>query len=273
MPGSDANRSRRRRLLSRSRKSKLTMRTPRVLRDLLVASPALVAAMTDLLATGALRERTEARLLQALELGATAACQEALAVVATDLRGNDVRRWHCLRALGNVPAPTPATMQLLWSTFASSDGETARVAVLAFGRAAGVLRGRENAGYDDARAQLQRALQLAAAPEAVAVALQAMASTGDAAFAPAIAPHLGDAAPAVRSAAAQALATVGGQAAAAQLIAAFAVERDPTTRRSLARLLSLSGVDAPGSAALTSLLQQELDERVRGYLAVCLARG
>lgn len=245
----------------------------RALREVLVAAPALAATVPELLARGGLGEHAEARLLQALELGATGSCQQALIAIAADLRGSTARRLQCLRALGNVAQPSPATMQLLWSTVATGEATAARVALLAAGRAAAALRTSDAGAYRLASSELQRTLQLAAAPDAAVAALQAIAHTGDASFASAVTARLGDTEPSVRTAAARALATIAGADAAPALIAAFAVEADAAVRRSIARLLALSGVDARGAAALLPLLRCERDERVRACIATCLARS
>lgn len=116
----------------------------RDLRDLLVAAPELIAAVPSMATDCRHGERTAMRLLQALELAATPACQRALATVAATATARCADRRRAILALGNVPLPTPATMQRLREACDDRADATAVLlsgaAKAAFARAANALR-------------------------------------------------------------------------------------------------------------------------------------
>lgn len=178
------------------------------LRDVLVGSPELSRRVPELLATA--QDLTARRLLQALELTGTAACQDTLAHIATDGTRARPDRMRALVALGRLPEPGETTMQRLWAAYRDQDPELSRAALLAFGRAAATVRSVDCSRGVGASTSLAIALQGAFSSEAMVVALKAIGRSQDASLNAAVVPFTGSADAAVRAAAAQALAATGG---------------------------------------------------------------
>jgi hypothetical protein len=179
----------------------------REVRDLLVAAPELAASLPALVQDDDLTAR---RLLQALELAGNAECQHALAQVAGDAHQSLQERRRALLALGRMPEPAELTMQHLWATYASGDGELSRAALLAYGRAASAVRSCDAARGVAAATALVRALQRAVDREGMVAALQAIGRCGDASLDQAVSPFLTSVDDEVRAAAMHALAGSGG---------------------------------------------------------------
>lgn len=205
----------------------------RRLRDLLAASPAIVATVADLARSPARSERCRLRLLQALQLQGDDACQRMLAVLAADPSLRD----RALRALGGVTSPSPASLEVLW-TFASHDA--ARAPLSAFARATASLREVDAARHEACCMRLRAELRRATGTAPVCALLRALRVADDRAAADHAVPFVSSPEVAIRAAAASVLATSCEPRHEMVLRDLLAHETDPEVRRLGARALTIT---------------------------------
>jgi HEAT repeat protein len=238
------------------------------LRDLLLQDPALAARVLAQLRAGG-SDRAAAALLAALGMAATEECQAALRTVLADPGFGRMNRIRAALALGGGSDLRDESLAALRQAADGrrSDG-LADTALLALGTAGSTLRAGGAAGYGPVRDDLVQRLGRAHAAGDAATALLALGNTRDPALAAAAAARLEDPAPAVRTAAAQALAKLGREADGARLAARLSAEPDAEARTAAARALNALPAPSADTLALAgAALAREPDPEARYELA------
>ncbi|HEU4384231.1 MAG TPA: HEAT repeat domain-containing protein [Anaeromyxobacteraceae bacterium] len=246
------------------------------LRDLLIREPAAAARVVSLLRAG-VADRTAAVLLNALGMASTDEAQAALRQVMEDPGFGGLNRTRAALALGSSPEigwdSLQALRRLADRAEAHSDG-LADTAVLALGIAADTLRQARSRQYDEVRADLVRRAEAARDGGEEATALLALGNTGDPALAGAAAEHLGDDSPLARSAAAHALARLGGGTDPDALARRLSVEGHESVRSTIAA--SLNALPPPSAATLALVneaIRRENDPQARYDMARLLGEN
>jgi HEAT repeat protein len=220
------------------------------LRDHLIRDPAAAARVLALLRAG-VADRTAAVLLNALGMASTDEAQAALRQVMKEPGFGRMNRTRAALSLGATPE---IGFDSLWALRALADDAAARAdgladtAVLALGIAGDTLRQARSRQYDGLRGDLVRRADAARDGGQAATALLALGNTGDPALAEAAAEHLGDDSPLARSAAAHALARLGGGADPDALARRLSVEEHEAVRSTIAA--SLNALPPPSAATL-----------------------
>lgn len=247
------------------------------LRDLLRADPRVAALLLARLQAEPFTDRTRADLFLALELGATPEAQAGLVQVAQGSTWALRDRARALVALGGLAEPMPATVDALWATARTRadalQGELANTALLALGAIGSRLPHTDDALYGTLRNGLLAEAWGAAATGERAVALLALANTGDRTLGEQLTPFLDDTASEVRRAAAKAVGRLGGEPAVAELALRFPAEPNSAVRAAMAAGCAASPVPAPEVLAMArTCVGKEPDETARLELARCLGR-
>ncbi len=246
------------------------------LRDLLVRDPAAVAQVVALLRAG-VAGRTAAVLLNALGMASTDEAQAALRQVMEQPGFGRMNRERAALALGSTPEIGWDSLQALRRLADRAEGGSdglADTALLALGIAADTLRQARSRQYEDVRADLVRRTEAAGGGGDTATALLALGNTGDPALAGAAAEHLGDDSPLARSAAAHALARLGGGADPEALARRLAVEEHQAVRSTIAA--SLNELPPPSAATLALVneaIRREVDPQARYQMARLLGEN
>jgi len=249
------------------------------LRDLLLTDGELPAALLKAMDDQGVSDRTRADVYLVLELAGTPQAQKALVEVISGSAATPTDRRRAIVALAGVAQPTTASIEALWSLSRSGTSErgrdpTAGTATLALGSVGQRLIASQDPRYASLRADLLSGALGGADSQQRASFVYALGNTGDASLSSAIAPLLSDSAPAVRSAAAQSLGTLGTDAAADALVAQLRQERVATVRGAIAEaLVSWTSPTASAMATIRRDIGGEREERARLAMAQVLGRN
>ncbi|MEZ5962504.1 MAG: HEAT repeat domain-containing protein [Planctomycetota bacterium] len=237
--------------------------------------PELASEIPPLLRDRDVLATVAAGLAHALELAGGDVCQGTLAEVAGDSSFAMGHRLRAIVALGGVSAPTDLSVEfvshLAESGSASPDAaasDLANTALLALGQMGKTLHEHDAARYADVAATLARVAEAGPAPDARAVALQAIANSRDPGLLPVASRALTDGAAAVRAAAAQALAAMDQPAGLELLSARLGGESDGRVRAAM--VAGMRAMHAHTDAGLTlcaRLVETERDPAARGEMA------
>lgn len=218
------------------------------LRDLLVRNPEAADRVLAHLRAG-VQDGTAAALLNALGMAATDEAQAVLRAVIEDPAFGRVNRARAALSLGGateIGDDSVAALRKL-ADGGRADG-LANTALLSLGMAGDRLRRLGSEHYAEVQADLVRRVDVARDGSEAAAAILALGNTHDPALAEEAAAHLGDASPAVRSAAAHALAKLGGGADPDALARRLSVETHEAVRSTIAA--SLNALPPPSAATL-----------------------
>jgi HEAT repeat protein len=242
------------------------------LRDLLRRDPKAAARILALLRRPP-PDATAAALLNALGMAATPEAQAALWSVADDPGFGRMNRTRALLALGDTGWAIEEGSLALLRSVAARGGPLGDTAVLALGIAGDGLRQLGAARYEEVRADLVHRAGTNAGQDG-AVAIYALGNTHDAELSDTVAARLDDASPAVRTAAASTLGTLGGQVDPDLLVARLAVEDDRTVRSAIGTALNaLPPPDAAALALVAQAVAREQDPQARLELAKLLGEN
>ena len=237
--------------------------------------PTLAGTIPGLLESG-LEDRTASGLIHALELAGHAPAQRALSTVLTDPTRPFLHRLRAIVAVGSVARADSETVANLWE-LATHHGDResralASTARLALGQIGGSLRRAGAADYAWLALDLQRAVAVATTNRDRAVALKALGNAGDPAHIESVAAHRTDASPLVRAAAAKALGGIDTAESRAALHDHLTHEREGRVRTAIVRSLSRTGhVDGEGLRLCARMLDTERDPSTRRAMARYLA--
>ena len=252
--------------------STLVRRIAALLREV----PELALDLHPLLVDADLLAAVGASVAHALELAGTAEGQFVLTTIGGDASVPPRLRQRAIIALGGVAAPEPDSVELLWRIGQErgevADNETAYTALLALGCMGRRLSAADAAAYATLAEGLWQVAAVSPDPERRAVALKAMANTGDKRHAPVAAAALLDSAPAVRAAAVAPLALLDDQPTLELFAERIQLERDGRVRAAIASGLRGMTSTSPATFALCAgLLGHEPQPEARGALARYLA--
>ena len=249
------------------------------MRDLLRVDDKLPFALLDAMRTQELSDRTRADLYLALELAGSPAAQAALVSVVADTTGSARDAMRAIVALGGVASPSAETLAALWNTVQSgpSSGDRsplAGTATFALGSLGDGMNAANDPNYSSLRAGLLNGALRGRDPQQRANFVHAIGNTRDASLAREIVALLDDAAPAVRSAAAQSLGMLGTNQVADELMQRLNQERSSVVRGAIAEsLVSWTSPSAPAVASIRTAVRAEPDENTRFNMARLLGKN
>lgn len=254
------------------RDSALVRRLAALLREV----PELAMDLHPVLADPGQLGTVAAGVAHALELAGTAESQFVLATIGGDDALPPAQRQRAIIALGGVAAPAPDSVRLLWQIGQGHGDagavETAHAALLALGSMGRKLSGADAEAYATLAADLGQMAARHPDPGRRAVALKALANTGDKRHGPIAAEALTDTAPVVRAAAVATLALLDDAPALDLLTERIHGDPDGRVRAAIADGIRGMTTTSPATfAACARQLGNEVHPAARGALARYLA--
>jgi hypothetical protein len=257
---------------AQGRDSALVRRLAALLREVPELATELHPVLTDATRSGTVA----AGVAHALELAGTPESQFVLATIGGDAGVPPALRQRAIIALGGVAAPERDSVELLRQIGQGlgdvDTAATAHAALLALGSMAGRLAAAEGEPYASIAADLQEMATGHPDPDRRAVALKALANTGDRRHAPVAAAALADGAPVVRTAAVATLALLDDAPTLDLLTEHLHGDPDGRVRAAIANGMRGMATTSPATfAACAQQLAREPHADARGALARYLA--
>ena len=237
----------------------------------LIEFPELAADVDSALRSGELAASIASGLCHALEQGGNADCQQVLGRLAGEVGLADDLRRSAVVALGGVAEPTAEAEHVLHELARGMDPTLATMSQLALGSLAQHLRDSDPGRYSALRSWMVDQIARAHHADGAVVSLRAAANSKDPSLADSVLTRLGDESPAVRAAAAEAAAALGGGRVAAQLELALRDEGDARVRAALAQSLAATGDALRACTVCAERIESEGDPTARGAMARVLA--
>lgn len=252
--------------------------TVRQLGALIATDPQFAEQVVNSINGRGLSGRTDALLINALQLGGTPAAQAALVQLMNDPIDLTNNRSRAVVALGSLAIPDEKSIAALHQTaLQRNDAKSATLsntAMLALGSIGRTLRDVDPERSRAVGDLLTLSLQQSADPLEAAVALKAMANTRDSRLTPTVSKYLSHAAPQVRAAAIDALGRFGNPATAATLIDVLRMETDSAVVAMVVKSLDeLPTAPREALALVNERVVQERSSEVRYHMTRYLAHN
>ncbi len=249
------------------------------LRDMLRVDASLPTLILEILKTRELTDRTRADLYLVLEQAGTDSAQAALVTVFTDSAWSVRDGMRAIVAMGGVKSPTAESISALWDTAQkdTSGDEHQRMAgtaTFALGSLGHAMSKSSDPEYPTLRSSLLRNAQSAADVNQRASFITALGNTQDTTLANDLVVMLDDAEPAVRTATALSLGSLGTDQVADRLVSHYGQEDNGYVRGAIAE--SLQSWTQPTDSAMAMFrktVRTEADERTRYNIALLLGEN